>query len=124
VHFQASKSLEKSAAMSWLNRRLTSLGFVQWVLNRQVERRMPPGPTPEQRARSHSVLIAEVWNDAGAHAASCLETVEGYTLTAWTSVEIARRVAQGDAPIGFQTPSTAYGKDLILQFDHTTRHDF
>ena len=109
--------------MSRLQRRLMSIGFVQRMLKRRVERNMPPGPTPEQRARSHSVLIAEVWNDAGAHAASRLETVEGYTLTAWTSVEIARRVAQGDAPIGYQTPATAYGKDLILQFDRTTRQD-
>jgi short subunit dehydrogenase-like uncharacterized protein len=123
VHFQASRSLEKSAAMSRLQRRLMSIGFVQRMLKRRVERKMPPGPTSEQRARSRSVLIAEVWNAAGAHAVSRLETVEGYTLTAWTSVEIARRVAQGEAPIGYQTPATAYGKDLILQFDRTTRQD-
>jgi len=123
VHFQASRSLEKSAAMSRLKRRCMSIGFVQRLLKRQVERKMPPGPTPEQRERSRSILIAEVWNSAGGYAASRLETVEGYTLTAWTSVEIARRVAQGDAPRGYQTPSTAYGKDLILQFDRTTRHD-
>jgi len=123
VHFEASAQLEKATAIPRPLKRLLSLGFVQRLLKRQIERRLPPGPTPEQRARSRSVLIAEAWDNAGAHVVSRLETLEGYTLTALTAVEIARRAALGDAPVGFQTPSTAYGSDFILTFEGTSRQD-
>jgi len=123
VHFQATRRLQQAAKASPWKRRLMRLGFVQRFLKRQIDRRMPPGPTPEQRANSRSVIVADAWDDAGGRVTSRLETVEGYTLTARTSVEIARRVSQGAAMPGFQTPSKAFGADFILSIDGTTRHD-
>ena len=50
-----------------------------------------------------------------------LNTPEAYTLTAQTSVAIAKRVLAGDIEPGFQTPSRVFGADFILQFAGVTR---
>jgi short subunit dehydrogenase-like uncharacterized protein len=123
VFFEASPMLALAAAMPGPVRRLLSTKFSQRVLKSQIEKRLPIGPTSDQRARSRSVVVGEVWDTTGVHVASRLETAEAYTLTAWTAVEIARRASVGEAVAGYQTPSTAYGADFILTFSGTTRED-
>ena len=123
VYFQASPALARGASMPRIVKRLLATGLAQRAIKSGIEKRLPPGPTPEQRARSHTVILAEAWNAAGRHVASRLTTIEGYTLTALTAVEIAHRAATGQAVPGYQTPATAYGADLILGFDGTTRID-
>jgi short subunit dehydrogenase-like uncharacterized protein len=54
---------------------------------------------------------------------SRLITPEGYTLTALTAFDAAKRVAAGEVETGFQTPSRAFGPDYILPFDGVTRDD-
>jgi hypothetical protein len=44
-------------------------------------------------------------------------------LTALTTVEIMKRILNGDFKTGFQTPSLTYGADFILQFDGVKRDD-
>ena len=124
VYFQSTRMMTVAAAMPRPVRRLLATRYGQRLLKRQVDKRLPPGPTTGQRARSRSVLVAEAWNDAGGNVLSRLETVEGYTLTAWTAVDIARRASIGEAMPGYQTPSTAYGADFILSFAQTARTDF
>ncbi len=123
VFFETSPMLALAAATPAFARPLLATGFSQRLLKRQIEKRMPPGPTPEERARSHSVIVAEAWNEAGAHVVSRLETAEPYTLTSRTAVEIARRASVGEVLAGYQTPSAAYGPDFILSFNGTTRKD-
>lgn len=122
VYFQASPALEKGASMSPVAKWFAGTPLGQWLLKRKVDQR-PPGPTPEQRARGRAVIIAEAWDADGTHVASRLVTPEGYTLTAHTAVEIARRADSGEAPSGFQTPSRAYGADFILSFEGVQRED-
>src|SRR5215468_5391780 len=74
----------------------------------------PPGPSDAQRAAGACRLWGEVTDRAGRRAVSRLRTPEGYTLTALAALEITRRALGGTAPVGYQTPSTAYGADLIL----------
>jgi short subunit dehydrogenase-like uncharacterized protein len=62
-------------------------------------------------------------NAAGQKVASRLLTPEGYTLTAMTSVEIARRTLAGEALPGFQTPSRVFGPDFISGFAGCSRED-
>jgi hypothetical protein len=52
-----------------------------------------------------------------------MQTPEGYTLTALTTVAIAQEVLAGFAPVGSQTPSRAYGADFILEFEGIVRSD-
>jgi short subunit dehydrogenase-like uncharacterized protein len=54
---------------------------------------------------------------------SRLRTPEGYTLTALAALEITARVLGGVAPIGYHTPASAYGPDLILAIPGCERQD-
>lgn len=83
----------------------------------------PAGPSDEQRARGASHLWGEVVDPAGRRAVSRLRTPEGYTLTALAALEITARVLAGAAPVGYRTPASAYGPDLILAISGCERRD-
>ena len=95
---------------------------VQRWLARRI-RSGAPGPDAAQRARGHSRFLAEAFDAAGARAASLLEGPEGYELTVRTAMECVRRVLRGDARPGFQTPSRAFGPDMVLAVAGVTRTD-
>ena len=95
---------------------------VQRFLRRRIEDR-GPGPTREERAHGRSHLWGEAADDHGARVVSRLEGPEGYTLTALTAVAAMEKVLAGSAPVGFQTPSRAYGADFVLQIDGVRRED-
>jgi saccharopine dehydrogenase (NAD+, L-lysine-forming) len=46
---------------------------------------------------------------------------EAYTFTARAATEALLRVLDGTAPTGYQTPSTAFGADFVLDVDGTSR---
>ncbi len=94
---------------------LLGLPFVQSFLMKRIERRVK-GPTVEERARERSFLWGRVTRGgpAGETAVTgTLETLEGYALTAETSVAIAKRVLAGDVGPGVKTPSQAFGSGFI-----------
>jgi short subunit dehydrogenase-like uncharacterized protein len=101
---------------------LLSSGPVQSLLKRSI-RAGAPGPTPEQRARAMTLLWGEVRDDDGGSAVTRLRVPEGYTFTAHTAVAAVQRVLAGEAPVGFQTPSRAYGADWVMDFDGVERVD-
>ena len=84
---------------------------------------LPPGPSEDGRKRRFAILIGEATSQNGRRALSKLITPEGYTCTALTTVEIMKRILNGEYKIGFQTPSLVYGKDFIMQFDGVERQD-
>jgi short subunit dehydrogenase-like uncharacterized protein len=61
-------------------------------------------------------------DDLGARCVSRIRAPEAYTLTA-LALAITEKVFAGQAPAGFQTPSRAYGADLILEIPGATRQD-
>jgi short subunit dehydrogenase-like uncharacterized protein len=83
----------------------------------------PTGPKEERRKRAQAIFIGEVSDPNGGRLASKLTTPEGYTCTALTTLEIMRRILDDQTKPGFQTPSLAYGKDFIMQFDGVKRED-
>jgi short subunit dehydrogenase-like uncharacterized protein len=83
----------------------------------------PAGPSDEERARGKSFVWGEVTDESGQTKTSRLKGPEGYTLTAMTALTIVEKVLAGEAPIGFQTPSRAYGADLILEAEGVKRED-
>lgn len=93
------------------------------VLMMLINTFLPPGPNDQKRKKRFATMIGEVTDDKGGRAASKLITPEGYTCTALTTVEIMKRILDGDCKTGFQTPSLAYGKDFILEFDGVKRED-
>ena len=92
---------------------LLSLSLVQALLRLWIHA-LPSGPGEARRARSRSAVWGEVRDDAGHTATLRLAMAGGYTLTVLTTLDIVQRVLGGHAPIGFQTPSRAYGFELIF----------
>ena len=85
--------------------------------------RLPEGPTLDLRKTSFVNILAEASDRSGKVVRSMLTTPEGYDLTAMCTVEIVKRVMNGDVKVGFQTPSMAYGKDFILGIKGVSRDD-
>ena len=83
-------------------------------VQRYLQGKIPPGgPSDEERARGKTLLWGEASDDAGNRIEERLTVPEGYTPTALAALEITRRILAGDLKPGFQTPSMAYGPDLI-----------
>ncbi|MEQ9229965.1 MAG: saccharopine dehydrogenase NADP-binding domain-containing protein [Cyclobacteriaceae bacterium] len=105
-------------------RRANKLGWflklrpVKNFMKKQVDKK-PDGPTDEKRLNSSTHLWGQVSNGSQS-IEKRLVVPNGYTLTADTAVGIAQKVLENNFKSGFQTPSTAYGKDLILEFDQTS----
>jgi len=95
---------------------------VQSMIKKRIDA-APAGPDDEARESAHNELWGEVRAADGRTAASRLRTPQGYTLTARMALSIASKVCSGQYTPGFQTPSTAYGKDLILELAGTERTD-
>jgi short subunit dehydrogenase-like uncharacterized protein len=95
---------------------------VQRFLKNRIKAQ-PAGPSDAERARGASFVWGEASDDEGQKRRSRLRGPEGYTLTALTALAVVRRVLEGFAPAGFQTPSLAYGPDFILEIEGVARED-
>jgi len=73
---------------------------------------LPEGPTEAERLEGRYWALAEVTDEDGSVVRSVIETPTGYTYTALSAVEAARRALVADLPAGFQSPSSAFGADL------------
>ena len=123
VFFEADRNMRMVAAMPVFVKTALGTGMVQRFLKSQIDSRLPPGPTAEQRARGRAIVVAEARDATGRIVASRLATPEPYALTVLTAVEIVRRVASEGAPAGFRTPSAVYGADFIMSFGGVDRTD-
>jgi short subunit dehydrogenase-like uncharacterized protein len=85
--------------------------------------RAAPGPSEAARQRGSAVVFGEVRDASGRLARARLFTPEGYTLTARASLHVAQKVLAGEAPLGFQTPASAFGPDLALELEGVRRED-
>lgn len=86
-------------------------------------RRLVDGPTAEARARGRARLLGEVEDASGRRASARLTVADGYTFTARSAVACAERLLAGGVPAGFQTPSLAFGADLVLELEGSARED-
>lgn len=84
---------------------------------------LPTGPSEGQREHGLAIMLGEVRDDQGRVARSRLQTREGYSFTAHSTVQVMKRILSSDLKTGFQTPSLAYGADFVLQFPNTILTD-
>jgi short subunit dehydrogenase-like uncharacterized protein len=122
VYFDPAPELERLLKLGPLARRLLRTTPAQWLLRRYIDRQ-PEGPSDAERRAGHAIILGQAVNAAGQTVLSRLLTPEGYTLTAMTSLEIARRTLAGDAAPGFQTPSRVFGPDFICGVEGCRRDD-
>lgn len=92
----------------------------QWMLKRGIP---ATGPDQTTRESGWAVVIGEARSKYGDHAAAKLSCPEAYHLTAVAALHIARKVHSGAFLPGYQTPSSAYGPDLVLELPGVIRED-
>ena len=101
-------------------RPLLQLRIVQEVIKRLV----PAGSTADERARTQMHVWGKVEDDEGRSAASRLHGPEGgVEWTVLAALAVVQMVLGGNSKSGFQTPSLAYGADLVMQCEGVTRED-
>jgi short subunit dehydrogenase-like uncharacterized protein len=102
--------------------RLLGLRPVQNLIKKRIEA-APAGPDDQTRDAAYLDFWGEVRTADGRAVVARLRTPDGYTMTARLALIIAQKICSGQHTAGFQTPSTAYGKDLILELPGTERID-
>lgn len=114
------KQIKQMKIMSKLSF-LLKLGFVKSFLKKQIDKK-PAGPSEDRRKKGSMHLWGKAENGNKSVEAR-ISTYNGYTLTAQTTVLITQKILGGDFKSGFQTPSSAYGKELILEIEGAKRID-
>jgi len=112
-------TMKASRAFGWM----LGAGWFQALLQRGVDAWID-GPDEHSRATGRVTVFGEAVAPDGRTAVAHLQCPEAYTLTADAAVHIAAKVLNGAFRPGFQTPSSAYGADLILEIPGVERKDF
>ncbi len=103
--------------------------YLGWLLatspvQNYLQSKIPAGgPSDEDRKNGKTILWGEAWDDNGNRVEARQQGVEGYTLTALSSMKIAEKILGGNFQTGFQTPAKCYGADLILEIEGSARQD-
>ncbi len=101
--------------------------YLGWLLaskpvNNYLQKQIPPGgPTDEERAKGRTLMWGEASDLNGNRVQSHQQGPEGYTLTALAALNITEKILAGNLTPGYQTPAKAYGADLILEIEGTSR---
>ncbi len=101
-------------AFNWLLR----TNFVRNFIKKKIKSR-PPGPSNEQRKKSSSLVWGEVSNAEGKIITTAISCLDGYTLTAHSSLLITKKILEGNLKLGYQTPAGCYGENLIMEVQGT-----
>ncbi len=88
-------------------------------LLRPVIRKFAAGPSAKEGAASRASFWGRVWDAEGSSVEATLQTQEGYGLTVLTALSSVAKVLAGEGPLGFSTPSKAFGAEFILSFPDT-----
>jgi short subunit dehydrogenase-like uncharacterized protein len=88
-------------------------GGAALALLRRVVRWLPPGPDEAALAAGATRIWAEAEDAHGNRVEARLRGPHCYLFTARAALWIAQRVLAGRLRVGFQTPATAYGPDLL-----------
>jgi short subunit dehydrogenase-like uncharacterized protein len=101
-------------AFNWLLR----TAFVRNIIRKKIKVK-PAGPSDEQRQKSSSLVWGEISNAAGKKLTALISCLDGYTLTAHSSLLIAKKILHGDFKSGYQTPAGCYGENLVMELPQT-----
>lgn len=101
-------------AFNWLLR----TDFIRNIIRKKIKAR-PAGPSDEQRKNSSSLVWGEVRNAAGNTMNASISCLDGYTLTAHSSLIISKKILAGNVKTGYQTPAGCYGENLVMEIPGT-----
>lgn len=84
---------------------------------------LPDGPTEKERDSGRNGIAAELTDKNGNTVKAFVDAPSGYTLTPLSVVAVAHRVLKNDFKIGYQSPGSAYGEDIINDIPGTYLKD-
>lgn len=104
------RMMKLTANFSWL------MGWkpLNNLIRKRIDRTLH-GPSAEMLTSGKSEVWGMVKDAEGNEVEARIQAPQAYALTAKTALFIAERVNKGNWTAGFQTPSSAYGADLILE---------
>ncbi len=112
----AYKLLKLQKLFNWLLR----MEGIKNIIRKRIKQR-PAGPTDEMRSKAKSLVWGEARNAKQQAVSAHFTCADGYTLTALSSLIIAKKVLQGNFKPGYQTPASCYGEDLITEIPGTIK---
>jgi short subunit dehydrogenase-like uncharacterized protein len=98
--------------------RVLGARWVQAILRPLIDR-FARGPGAKEEAAGRVSFWGRVRDAQGRSVSATLETPGGYALTVTAALAVLERVLSGAAPIGFCTPSKAFGAEFILTLPGT-----
>ncbi|MBK7123125.1 MAG: saccharopine dehydrogenase NADP-binding domain-containing protein [Chitinophagaceae bacterium] len=118
VYTGISVKVYRMLKMQWAFNWLLRTGFIRNIIKQKIKER-PAGPSDEQRKKSSSLVWGEVSNAPGKTIQACLSCLDGYTLTAHSSLLISKKILEGNFKPGYQTPAGCYGENLVMEIPGT-----
>lgn len=101
--------------------KIVALPLVQDTLKNLVTQ-FVKGPSEEHLASSQMQIWGKVMNANGKEVEGRMEVPEGYRFTVLSSLKAVERVSEGLVSGGVYTPSLAFGKDFIREFEEAKVH--
>ncbi len=108
-------AMKLSNALRPLFRTSPAKRTLEWLVDRVAD-----GPDGRELAQSRATVWGEVTDGERTERAR-IRTPNPYALTAEAAVSATERVLAGTVDAGFQTPSTAFGPDFVLECAGTER---
>ncbi|MEP6746174.1 MAG: saccharopine dehydrogenase NADP-binding domain-containing protein [Bacteroidota bacterium] len=110
---------------------LKGQSLFNWLLRTPVMHRVirkiitskSPGPGDAIRDKAVSLIWARVTNPKGQTLTARMSCPEAYSLTAFSTLLIAKKILEGNFKPGYQTPASAYGPDLIMEIPGVVRDE-
>ena len=104
--------------LGWLLRNTSVQKFIRNSVSKSLT-----GPDENIQNNAQTRVWGKVTNAKGQSAEARIFSIEAYTLTALMALNITKKVLEGNFKIGYQTPASAYGQDLIMELEGTRRED-
>jgi short subunit dehydrogenase-like uncharacterized protein len=108
--------LKWQGLFNWLLR----TDWVRGIIRKKIAAR-PAGPSDEQRASGRSLIWGQATDAGGKTKTIRLSGPEGYTLTTFGVLIIAKKILAGQYKAGYQTPASVYGDDLVMEIASVER---
>jgi short subunit dehydrogenase-like uncharacterized protein len=103
---------------NWLLRTSFVRNIARSVINRQS-----PGPGDAIRDKAMSLIRAEAKNQKGETAVVNMICPEAYSFTAASMLLVSQKILNGNYKAGYQTPSSAYGEELVMELEGVKRFE-
>ena len=73
------------------------------------------------RSKAKSLVWGKASNAKDETVTAHFTCADGYTITALSSLSIAKKVLEGNFKPGYQTPAACYGEELIMEIPGTVK---